>query len=769
MKLLPFQIEASTEISNKFAAYSQDPLAFTRTRLVPFYQNLNSITGSGKTLILADTISQIRGQLGAEPIVLWLSKGKVVVWQTLTNLASGKYSELVGGFSVKQLLECRLSDIENPTSGLILVATVGKFNQADKELGDRKVFQLALDFADVSLWEMLKKRRDAAGRRRPFVIVYDEGHNLSDQQTKLLFDLDPDALIAASATMRIPVELGRIITRLRQDKGWKDNDFVTAVKSGDVVRSGLVKQQILLGGYVTPMEVAVDDMLSTMHKLEASANNLGLPFKPKAIYVTNTNIVSGGYADNIHLPFEERQSRPILIWRHLVEHQGVDPDSIAVYCNLKFDPKTPPPPDFNLFSGGDNDYDNFISGDYQHIIFNLTLQEGWDDPACYFAYIDKDMGSRDQVTQVIGRVLRQPEAQHYLDPGLNTAHFYIRTDERSVFDQVLHEVQAKIAAEAPEINLTVYMGGKDAASKLSLPPRKLKQLPEVSIHSVDAMEPIRRILASVQDYSGDNNNTVGKGGRIQVLQVIGEPGHEQEEWVEVEHSNRVTARWVFLREIQKSYAKAINLCDIEERKFDALVEYRSPAADHIREAAQKVVGAYITFSRVIQNPAAVWEVPAVNIDPAGMVRFNFALHEGYSGLNGFELEFAQALDRTKRTWFRNPSRGCFEIPLLTNGRSRNFNPDFVVWVERDIIAIDTKGDHLIVEDAGRKLFFIDKVGNGPDLKVRLLTKGTWNDRIEKTDSAGFTVWGLRNGRPHPLPASDITEAVALCIRDSSAF
>lgn len=80
MELFPFQIKASTEIASKFAEYSLDPLTITRTRILPFYQNLNSLTGSGKTLVLADAISQMRSQLAAEPIVLWLSKGKVVVW-----------------------------------------------------------------------------------------------------------------------------------------------------------------------------------------------------------------------------------------------------------------------------------------------------------------------------------------------------------------------------------------------------------------------------------------------------------------------------------------------------------------------------------------------------------------------------------------------------------------------------------------------------------------------------------------------------------------
>ena len=765
MELFPFQIKAATEISDKYAEYAQDPLMVTQKRKVPFYQNLNSITGSGKTLILADAVAQIRSHLPTEPIILWLSKGKVVVWQTYANLSAGKYSQLVSGFTVKPLMECRQSDIEHPSSGLILVATVGKFNQRDKEEGDRKIYQLALDISAMSLWDMLKQRRDSKGRRRPFIVVYDEGHNLSSQQTELLLELEPDALIAASATMRVPEALSSTITRLKQDKKWEDGDFVVAVKSSEVVRSGLVKQQILLGGYVTPMEIAIDEMMDSMRRTEEAASNLGLPFQPKAIYVSNTNMVSGkGNMDSLHAPFEQRQARPILIWRHLVENHKIDPAKIAVYCNLKFDPKFPPPPGFNLFAGGDADYDNFIAGDFQHIIFNLTLQEGWDDPACYFAYIDKEMGSKEQITQIVGRVLRQPQAQHYPDPALNTAHFYIRTDEKSVFEEVLREVKSKIAAEAPEINLMVFTGSKDAASKMTVQPKKVRQLPEVSIDSHHALLPIRKIIGTIHDYKNNTTETVGKGGRIQILQAVGVQGKEHEEWVEVEHSNRVTARWVFTREIQKTYAKVVNLCDIEDSKFDALVEYSSPAADHIREAAQKVVTAYVEHSSVSHSFVNPIEVPALSIDPTKITKFNFSLHESYSDLNSLEKEFAVALDKTQRVWFRNTSKGLFEIPLLTSTGTKNFNPDFIVWVDKAIIAIDTKGDHLIKEDSGRKLFHIKKTGTGFDLFIRLVTRGTWDDRVEKTNGTGFTVWALRNGKPHPIHADSVNNAVQVCFR-----
>jgi type III restriction enzyme len=768
MELFKFQIESAAQIAERFQAYSREPLFVTRNRPVPFYQNLSSITGSGKTVILADAIEQIRSRLPIEPIVLWLSKGRVVVWQTFTNLSSGKYADLLGGFQTKALLDCTASDVEDASRGLLLVATVGKFNQRDKDQGDRKIFKVALDVAEMPLWELLKCRKTTQGTKRPFVVVYDEGHNLSDQQTRLLMELNPDALIVASATLRIPEALGGTIERLQRDKEWKEDDFVTSVKSKDVVKSGLVKQNILIEGYVTPMEDAIHGLLKTMGQTETEARKLALPIRPKAIYVSNTNTVDGvPIREDMARPFNERMARPILIWRYLVEHGGVDPAEIAVYCDLRFDQKLPAPLTFNLFSGGDTDYDRFMAGNYRHIIFNLTLQEGWDDPECYLAYIDKEMGSSDQVTQIVGRVLRQPGTKHYPSPLLNTASFYIRTDEKGVIEDIIDDVATKIASEAPEITLSIsksYSGGTRPVLEVKRP----RSIPIVSVNSAAAKEPIAGITRKIPTYQNNPDDTIGKGGHIQVLQTIGDGVTSREEWIDIDHSNRVTARWIFLREIQRRHRKAAHLCDIELPKFDALIEYNSPAADVIREAADKIAAAYAEHSVIIQNSLDdPFEIGPIPVDKSKLVRFQNAVHEGYSELNDLEKDFAIALDKTKRIWCRNPSQGGFEIPLLDRGNTKTFNPDFLLWIDnKRVIAIDTKGDHLIVEDSGRKLFHIGVIGNGPRLEIRLVTEGEWHanhGEIGKfSGSSGYTVWSLRHGKIHPTTCRTIAKAVEAC-------
>ena len=779
MNLFQFQSEASEKIAGRFWEYMLDPLMIRRTQPVPFYQNLAAITGAGKTLILADAIEQIRGRLPIEPVVLWLSKGRVVVWQTYANLSTGKYADLVERFEVKPLLECKPDDVTYSARGLLLVATVGKFNQRDKEKGDRKIFQTQLDDADQSLWGLLKARRDASGRRRQLIIVYDEGHNLSNQQTLLLMELEPDALIAASATTRVPQALTPTIERLRREKSWADEDLVTTVSSSEVVKFGLVKKQIMLGGYMTPMETAIDDLLAAMKEAETSAVGLGLSLRPKAIYVSNTNAADGiTIKDDMARPFRERRARPILIWRHLVEHAGIDPENIAVYNDLKFDKRLPPPPGFNLFSGGDSDYDRFMAGDYRHIIFNLSLQEGWDDPACAFAYIDKEMGSPDQVTQIVGRVLRQPGAQHYASSNLNTAHFYIRTDERAVFQAILADVERKLAAESPEISITVRRE-THGGNKPYKEPLRPRQVPTVSVDSTYAHAPVAAIVEATNNYRNDTDNTVGKGGRIQVLQTIGEGTSAVEEWVEVAHSNRVTARWVMRREVQRLFPSRgdrehnpINLCDIEDARFDALLEYSSRAAEHIREQAHKIVDAYVEHSTIVQNALdEPYTVGSVLVDETKMVRFRHAVHEGYSDLNpSLERPFAEALDKTRRVWCRNPSAGGFSIPLLDHGNTRTFRPDFLVWVDNQVVAIDTKGPHLLTVDVMRKLFFIDKIEDGPELVIRMVSEGIWHvaptGLFSRTGgSAGeYSVWIQRQGRAHVTPCKSLSEAVDACLR-----
>lgn len=764
MELIKFQINASEMIATRLADYLKDPLMRTKDEIIPFYQNLSSITGSGKTLILADCIEQIRAYLSTQPVVLWLSKGKVVVSQTLENLSNGKYAENIPNYDVKPLLDCKERDLQDDKRGLILIATVGKINQKDKEEGDRHVFQTGFDNADSSLWDMLKKRQSFAGVKRDLIIVYDEGHNLSDQQTQILLDLSPTALIAASATTKVPKALEWYIARLKNEKGMKDKDLVVAVSNKEVVDSGLIKKHISLGGYLTPMELAINNLLDDMKETEEATKKYDCRFLPKAIYVSDTNmLLATSEVDNHLVPFKERRARPIKIWKHLVE-QGVSPEEIAVYCNLKFDKRFPKPDNFNLFSGGDNDYEEFTKGNYRHIIFNQSLQEGWDDPACYFAYIDKDMGSSTQVTQVIGRVLRQPNVTHYPDDKLNMASFYIKTDEKDVFKSILEEVRKTLSIDIPEISISYHIGSGKNKIRPTEEARHEVEVPDIAIVSDRAMTEIKNVVDKMMDYSKDDTNTVGEGSTIKVITDIGSNEDGREVTTVTTHSNKVTVRWIFKRELDKLAKNAITICDISAPKFDALVEYSSNAASYVKEEAAKIAEVYRQNSIIMQNPIDTVPVGEVIISDES-IEFKNSVHARYSDFNGFELDFAKELDKTGLVWMRNPKNGILKIKLLDGKGTDNFNPDFIVWTDKTVYALDTKGDHLIHTDSVRKLFYLEKACDGKDLVIKLISEKKYNVHGQVIDQNGYTVWQLKQGQISPITCSTIKEAVNICVSD----
>jgi type III restriction enzyme len=750
IELYEFQQQASATIADRFGQYIANPaVAGTQQnpRNIPFFQSLASITASGKTVILADVVPAVTAALPVAPVVLWLSKGRVVVEQTLANLLpGGKYHHLLGSAEVRPLAEYDAEEVAGLTKPIVYFATVGTFNQRDKQNGSLVIYRCDIDTADQSTWDALKQRLTRDNLRRPLIVVYDEAHNLSDQQTDLLMELEPTAFLLASATMRLPQRLAREIDALRAN-GWDDDSLITAVDAKAVADSGLVKSTVVLAGYQSPMEETVSTLLTDFAQAEEDAAAYGLDGKPKAIYVCNTNIVAGNAneRDDPKQPFTSRQAPPILIWRHLVETEGIKPDEIAVYCSLRMDKDYPAPESFHLFKGGDKDYEDFSAGSFRHIIFNLALQEGWDDPLCYFAYIDKSMESRVQVEQVIGRLLRQPGAHHYAADRLNAAHFYVRIDRKQVFNDILDAVSQKLATEAPELRLIATASGKPAP--IEYPPKKEISVPGTALETSDAVAPVADLIKHLTNYQRDDGtNTTGIGSRAVVQRLIGESSDPDVKWETFEQSSQVLARWIFQREVRKRHPGALGVAPTSDAKFDAKIGLGSNAESHILTVAEQVVDTFLEYVEIIQKPRDPYTVGPQLARPDSFVKFKNAVHEGYDGLNSLELAFAHALDKESVTWSRNPSRTGYRIPLATMGATAFFYPDFIVWSGKDVFVIDTKGGHLLPEAATRKLLWIETPRKATArLFVKLVSAGKWKADTTLVTQDGYTLWGIKAG------------------------
>lgn len=752
LELFQFQQDAASQMADRFTEYSAEPIGFgrgTNRRDVPFYQALSSITGSGKTAILAQAVSEIVALSEVPPVILWLSKGKVVVQQSYANLDSGgKYNHLLQDISVHLLSQYDPADVADSKEALLYFATVGTFNQKNRENSNLKIFSFDTDNIESTRWEALKARQTAEGVRRPLVVVYDEAQNLSDQQTTLLLEQEPAVFLLASATLRFPAQFDiEVIQQLHTQGGFSDDDLVTQVKSSTVVASGLVKGMISLDGLNAPMQETVSELLADMADAEVAAKAEGLEFLPKAIYVCNTNILAddAGQTDDPKQPFEQRQAPPILIWRYLTEQCGVPADEVAVYADLKTHRDFPLPTDFILYNGGESDYDNFVAGDYRHIIFNQTLQEGWDDPSVYFAYVDKTMESPIQITQIVGRVLRQPGAMHYESDRLNTAHFYVRVDRNDTFGQVVQEVEKGLGGEAPDVRILTSPPGSE--TPVSLDPKEHRSVPKTAIDNTHTVESVEKVLAKTNDYRGDTRNTRGVGRRRTVQQAIGARDADDSEWFDFEQSSRVSARWVFDREVSRKYRPARAVMTTDTEKFDARVGVGSIAYTNLADHAAEAVTAYLDHAVVKQLKPKPYEIGSTLVRRGSMTTFKNALHEGYDDLNQFELRFARALDETGLPWARNRSQTGYKIPLVSLGPTVWFFPDFLVWSGDKVLCVDTKGSHLVETDARRKLLAIEPHKDvKTTVEVKFVTEGSWKVDGTAEGKDGYSVLALGSDR-----------------------
>jgi len=542
-KLYNYQEEVVNKIEDKFNQYLEKFFKQEIPIGIPFICFLKSITGSGKTAMLTATADRLLKK-SKSSIVLWLSYSKVVVEQTLTNL-SGKLNPLIPKVEVYSLSQLR-STLPTTTGHIIYLATTSTFNINVKNKEDyRLIYDKGEDEGGISGWELLKQRT-FAGEKRELFIIYDEGHHFTSQQVDMLLELEPEGIILASGT---PTYAGRLGGLIKQTK-IKMEDLVVSVSTSDVVSEGLIKTKLQSIGYdEASMEGIINSLIEDLNKLNKLAKKKGLS-NLKAIYVCKTNLLETEtrQKDNLDLPFEQRKTPPILIWNHLVEKCKIDPRKIAVCARVDFNKDSPPDKRFNLFDSStkNSDYQTFLEGKYEHIIFNKGLLEGWDDPLVYMAYIDRNIGGDIQAGQLIGRVLRMPERHHYEQDfeDLNTAYFHIKANSNEEFREIVKKINKELENAVPEIkNEIVLASEKDKLTYC--PTRKTRYFPNIGTINEDlARLNIHYILENkIKDYSKVDSSFIEPyGGRTITDIKIGKSSPTVSRWEKLASYNKVITK-----------------------------------------------------------------------------------------------------------------------------------------------------------------------------------------------------------------------------------
>lgn len=731
--LKPFQERASSLLAEMIQDYPSErfrPRFNPDTgELLPFLCRLRAITGAGKTPILALAANHLK-----RGVILWTTNRGAIIAQTLNNLrAGGKYSELLPeGTQVFQLGEMSPSDwtqAMKATDGLtILLSTVAAFNQESDNLRIHK------KFGDYTRWDMLGGRAASDGRERPLYVFYDEGHGVTERQFTKLRELDPKAFVLASASP-LPEDLADLVSgKTADDRRASMADRTVSVSTKDVVEAGLLKTRLYFLDCNTARSDAIGEANEKWRDLASKFLDDGRV--PIACFIVNET------------------TRGVDIWQQLVK-LGVEPGKIAVHLNgardVIVDRVGATSGLVDTYSGkkpNERSPEKLAESGYSHIIWNLTLREGWDEPMAYVAYIDGKGRSTVDMVQKIGRFVRQPDAMPFENPDLNSAYFYFNVPD-DAFTKLIADMQSEMETDGYEI---IPIGeGRKAPSSKQVPVRFDESLPLIAPWFGDSIADLDRILLDAVPLFADK--ALRAEGiiktRVFEMAVLREDERKRSE-TRTEANDTITP-WEFLSTRLGSIDSRIvndngtifsaNLKDDERMRqpmqfgSDAM----STLANAVPQIRKNLDEKFLLRGLGRHGVHQIQPFRMVSPDIEGVsdnqrrrykVRsYTNSLHAEYNGLNDFEALVAEELDALGQRWCRNPvGKDGYKIPIQELGSDTIwFYPDFLLWnAAGEVWAIDPKGKHLIEAAVANKLLDLGALANvSPTIRIAFILQGSF--------------------------------------------
>ena len=346
--------------------------------------------------------------------------------------------------------------------------------------------------------------------------------------------------------------------------------------------------------------------------------------------------------------------------------------------------------------------------EYSHIIFNKRLQEGWDDPEVYLAYIDEDSNSANRITQIIGRVLRQPNGTHFEDEAFNTAYFILNCKEGN-YEKVINNVRKYLEREGV-VGINIRTPKEEPVStKAKIP----MQLPTLRLTIERKIDDLRKALQDIIIPGGFPEEWCKNPGIAVVQKVSTMDGAlkgpiEEERFGENASLSLKDAVREALNEQNPAIWPNLDSAWMDQVEWSQRFLRGSRAEKEAHErTVTKLIPIYNNSVDIALVKFPIHYYGDIDQRPKNKIFYKNSLHAWYSGLNNDEIEAAEAIDSTGVTWARNGVKGTsFGIPLPhpTEQGGRRFYPDFLVWLPNNwFLAIEVKGKHLLTDALNYKL------------------------------------------------------------------
>ncbi len=374
-------------------------------------------TGGGKTWLAAKSVQSVNTHLlrSEHSVILWLVPSKAIREQTIKALKGRGHPyhaalREAGAVTVLDLEEAKsMTRATLETSTVVIVATVQAFRREDTE--GLKVYEsngaLMHHFEGLLPQQRAELLTEGEGAeqsipcslanvlrlRRPFVIV-DEAHN---SRTELSFDtlarFRPSGIMELTAT---------------PDTERTPSNVLHSVSAAELKGEEMIKLPIVLATEPN-WQQCLADAIARRDELQTLAD---------ADRRKGCNYL-----------------RPVVLIQAEPHRQGVETQHVDRVRQELIDNHRIPPEEIVRATGEvrelekvEEDYPNGIQDEACPVKFVITqkaLAEGWDCPSAYILVSMATLHSSTAVEQLLGRVLRQPDARHRENRALNQSYAFV--------------------------------------------------------------------------------------------------------------------------------------------------------------------------------------------------------------------------------------------------------------------------------------------------------------------------------------------------------
>lgn len=370
-------------------------------------------TGGGKTWIAAKSIALINTLLlhTEHSVILWLTPSKPIREQTLRALRDRQHPYAValreaGPVTVLELEEAKnVTRATLETSTTVIVATRQAFQVEDEE--NRKVYEssgtLMHHFDNLSPAQRDELLQDGdtipfslanvLRLRRPFIIV-DEAHN---SRTELAFDTL--ARFRPSGIMELTATPDMIKT---------PSNVLHSVYAAELKAAQMIKLPIVLETEPNWQQCLADAIArrDELHMLADSERRKGASYLRPVVLIQGEPRRHGVDTLDVHRVRQE-----------LIDNHRIPVNEIIVATGEE-----------HGLEKIDAEYRLGIADEncpVKYIITQKALAEGWDCPFAYILVSMASLHSATAVEQLLGRVLRQPEARWREAKALNQSYAFV--------------------------------------------------------------------------------------------------------------------------------------------------------------------------------------------------------------------------------------------------------------------------------------------------------------------------------------------------------